>query len=266
MNGTRMMGETMPVSIGTALVFESPNFNIEKWVPSFYVNVKTLYRNLIGAYSEDTALIDASELYNNLLSDMDSLEEAVSIYTKGKSTVYFYLPTYAGITKVLPAAKFKVPTTNNQIVNRAHELMVFNNLKHDIETQKRITLIDTIIPYHDSPTNILTHFAVDLLSNINFPRLTLVESWTGKMKGKAEWNTKLTNGKFLKKLPFNAFTLQIFGDNGNLLSPAPPTLRRAVLRMAEKNTWTPLTTMDKIKYSIGTYDELDVIKELNKYL
>lgn len=261
-----MMGETMTVSIGTALVFESPNFDLKKWGPSFYVNVRTLYRNLIGAYSEDTALIDSAELYNNLINDMDSLEIATSDYTNGKTNIYFYLPSYAGITKVLPAAKIKVPTTNNQIVNHEHEVKVFEHLKKDAQTQKRITMVDTIIPYHDNPTLILTHFAVDLLSNYNFPRLTLVESWTGKTKGKAEWSSKLTNGNKIKNLPFNKFTLQIFGDNNNLLSPALPTLRRAVLKMSETNKWTPLTTMDKIKYSISMYSELDIIQELRKYL
>ena len=97
---------------------------------------------------------------------------------------------------------------------------------------------------------IVTHLPVDLLSRYNFKKLELVESHTGAIKAFPHWHSKLTGGKELVNIPFNAFSLQVFGDNGNLFTPLLPSLRKEVLRLAQEDRWVAITTDDKIRMSL----------------
>src|SRR5690606_9561418 len=83
-------------------------------------------------------------------------------------------------------------------------------------------------------TMLLTHIPVDLLSADRFSKLVLLESHTGAIKPHLSWYTKLTNGKELFRMPFNRFTLQVFGDNGVHFAPMPMKMKQAVKDISEK--------------------------------
>lgn len=103
----------------------------------------------------------------------------------------------------------------------------------------------------------MTHVPVDLLTGTRFSKLTLLESHTAKLKNKLDWNSKLTNGKDLPNMPFNAMTLQVFGDGGLFFSPMPMAVKKEVMSIAEKYKWTPATSLDKVKYGLqGMNDHL----------
>jgi hypothetical protein len=78
-----------------------------------------------------------------------------------------------------------------------------------------------------------------------------LESHTGAIKNPAEWNTKLTGGaKELSNIPFNRFTLQLFGDNGHMFLSGPLRLREIVLGIAKRDHWTSVTTSERVSFGI----------------
>jgi len=98
---------------------------------------------------------------------------------------------------------------------------------------------------------IMTHYSIDLLSRTEFTQLRLIESYSGAIKSKSQWNTKLTDGKLYPRIPFNAFTIQVFGDRNILFMRYPKPVREAVLELSERFKWTTMTTMDKIRLNLN---------------
>jgi hypothetical protein len=78
----------------------------------------------------------------------------------------------------------------------------------------------------------------------------LLETHTGAIKNYLQWNTKLTKGKDLVRMPFCKFTLQVFGDNGNVFSPMSMALKEAVTKLSVDDNWTNVATQDRLIYSI----------------
>ena len=93
------------------------------------------------------------------------------------------------------------------------------------------------------------NFTIDLLSNYSFPSCKLLESHTGKIKPKTYWNSKLS-GKDSGLMPFNAMTLQIFGDGENFAA-YPRKLKLELIELAKKNKWSPITTNAKVESDLN---------------
>ena len=75
----------------------------------------------------------------------------------------------------------------------------------------------------------------------------LLESHTGKIKTRVEWNSKYypyPSGD-MSILPFNRTLLLVFGDKIQF-SPNEMKLRQYVMGAAVKGKWTPLTTREKM--------------------
>ena len=143
-------------------------------------------------------------------------------------------------------AKTSRQVIQQELENRTLKLMLEHN-----HQQKNVQFFDFEIEGRHPDSLIMTHLPVDLLARYRFSRLELLESHTGKIKGPAEWNTKLTNGKELANIPFNSFTLQLFGDNGNMFSPQSISIRRVLLEAAQKWGWTNVSGMERVRDTIG---------------
>lgn len=252
-----------PISIGTSLALEAGAGSYPDRpehpapftrVKQLWINLRTLVRNLNSCLPtdvKDTLLPD--DLWEFVLEEMAIIPAAVTNVSQGNTQVVFYASDYKNMQRRFPGALLRQPRTAKQIMQHSVEettlkMALAKNQDFDVK------LFDMEIEGQYPASFILTHLPVDLLARYRFERLELLESHTGSIKGPAAWNTKLTNGRELTHVPFNRFTLQLFGDNGNMFAPHPLTLRREVMALAHRWSWTNVTTLDKIRDTLRHMD------------
>lgn len=216
------------------------------------INLRTLVRNFYGAMDNSIRKqFNPKSPVDKILDEIAVIEELI-----GSAKVATYYCTYADLVRIVGEPQVRRLNTVNQIQNAKLEedttLYVLERLQ---EKGKRPGLFET---YLKNPNNItkpllLTHQPVDLLSAGSFTGLTLLESHTGAIKPRLFWNTKLGKhkGERPTNMPFNVFTLKVFGDNGNLVNAQDNKIREALMQIAIKYKWTPTTTMDRIRWGIS---------------
>jgi hypothetical protein len=264
----------VPISIGTSLALEA-GFGVypdrpEKPAPftrvkQLWINLRTIVRNLYACLPtdlKDTVLPD--DLWRAALEELSIIESTLAKQAPQVKAV-FYVSDYVRLKQRFPHASIKEPITPKQIVQQKVEdvtlrLMLENNHQHNV------SFFDFDIQGQFPASFILTHLPIDLLARYRFDRLELLESHTGKIKGASAWHTKLTNGKELENVPFNSFTLQLFGDKGNMFSPQSISVRRSMLEAARQGNWTNVSTMEKIRDTVSKVPNQAHRDELMKLL
>lgn len=263
-----------PLSVGTSLAFESlvksnkPSIDPDRRIPQvinltdydeIWINVSTLYRNLIGSLTkDDSARVHSGEVAMGLMQEMDVIKEIVAENTFDKVQVIFYVCDYSDINnRKYPHAILRESTTKNQLINDARR----NDSINEVLKQKKNLLNIRLFKSELKTTQfrkaiIISHVAHDLLSHVNFSQLDLLESHTGVLKKKHQFNTKYTDGKNYPMLPFNKTLLQVFGDSEHFKA-YPMKIRDVVINVAEKYKWTSATTDDKIRYSFSQISDID---------
>lgn len=249
----------IPITIGTSLALEAgmgtypdrpeipPPFTRAK---QLWINLRTIVRNLYACLPTDLKdQVLPDDMWPAALEELSIIASAIGKATHGGTKVVYYVSDYTRLNQRFPGATIKEPTTPKQIVQHRLEettlqLMLANNQEHEVQ------FYEFDIQGQWPASFILTHLPVDLLARYRFERLELMESHTGRIKGPGAWSTKLTNGKELEQIPFNKFTLQLFGDNSNMFAPQSITLRRLVVELATRWNWTNVTTMDKIRETV----------------
>ena len=85
---------------------------------------------------------------------------------------------------------------------------------------------------------IMTHIGLDLLPFTKSSKVKLIESFTGEIKEKNKWYTKLKNvGKSsLQFIPFSEVTYFIFGDD-LFVKPKPLTFRKHLINLSKQAHW-----------------------------
>lgn len=250
----REVGE-VGISIATSVAVESLFANDETIKEEeLWINVRTLFRNLHGsidgAYRK---FLTPAVLTTALLQEMEVIPRALLGTKLHHLKVHFYSCSYKDLKLKLPNAIFREAHTPLQLAYQELEQQTMNLIKSKRDSMDQ--------PFHIFQTKIrgskerstaliLTHSPIDLLFH-DFSSVRLLESHTGAIKSKVEWNTKLTNGKILPPLPFNKFTVQVFGDNNTYLSGMPTKIKEAVIEMAEKDHWHQASSLDRILVSIN---------------
>ncbi len=268
----------IPVSIATSLAIESacgvhPEIPVDippvRTVQHLLVNVRTLVRNIYGAIEGDEKKrLHARDVAPFVIDEMATIDAAVNNASGGACEVIFYFPMYMSLGRSFANAKLKIPQTDNQkhymlLENSTYAELVKFGVPHDFRQ------IDMEIKDVKGSAMILTHYPVDLLSAKHFRSLVLVESHTGKIKNHLQWHTKLTNGNELTRIPFNRFSLQVFGDKATHFLGLSQHFKKLVENMAAENAWTILTKEEKILYSIDKLQDVNdkaVLKSLIRHL
>ena len=266
---TSRVTSAFPISVGTSLALESalvsnkPSIDPLRKIPQkinltdydeFWINISTLYRNLIGSLTkDDSRRVHPGEVANGLMQEMDVIKEIVAAATFDKVKVIFYICDYRDIDpRHYPNAILKLNSTENQKIYQAlHDTSINQVLKERKNSNNIRTFHSELKTSEYRKAIIITHIAHDLLSFKNFKLLDLLESHTGVLKKKHQFNTKYQDGKKYSMMPFNKVFLQIFGDSEHF-KPFPIKLRDTLIKMAETNHWTPATTDDKLRYGIST--------------
>lgn len=255
---TREVG-TLPVSIGTALAFESVfATNALDGYNCVLLNIRTVVRNFYQAFKSGVGLqIDPEDAATCVIDELQTLVDQFKT-----ATPVVYLSTYQDLTKFLPGC--------NQMVVTGEKRMLMDALEDDtiraiLKRQVlRVELFDSCkLEFKvKGKALIFTHCVTDLFVRYEFTDLELLESYTATIKPRSEWYTKLTNGKELTRMPFNKFTLCVFGDKSVFIKPQGLLLRRQLLDVAEANNWTTIVSMDKIRSDLAKLPKSDIRDEL----
>lgn len=257
------------LSIGTSLTFESlftgtsPPYDPDRPIPNkveitnydeMWINLFTIFRNIVGSVpSNEVVRLMSDDIAYVMGEEIELISELVKVNSGGKTKAVFYTSSYENLAKHYKHAKVRMDNTEKQ--RRMTDLMmasVTNYYKsHSLsDTQKHFKLhLKSDRPRKDKVL-LMSHFAFDLLSHTEFSKMDLLESHTGVLKEKAKWYTKYSDGKNLNRLPFNECLLQIFGDSQSF-HPMDKQMRMDVLEIAENSNWNPLTTDERVRYTLG---------------
>lgn len=286
----RELGD-IPISIGTSLALqglinEHPdnrnNPGELAQITRVMVNVDTLVRNFLSSIpSQGIENINFEEAVTYLKNDVEVIQEFFVSQFKGRVRLTFYYQYTHNLKWLFPHAEFKRPTSDKQrLVFQIHRMLLDSLMAVLTEADpmtpsdplpKRITgernfelfVCENKLPMFSDNVAMITHYPHQLLKRFDYNALWLLESHTGRLKGFHQFYTKL---KTLKddKLPFNAFTLQLFGD-GQVFSSFGIKIKREVLALAKQARWTISTSNEKISSDIkknGSDDLIDTYQKL----
>lgn len=251
---------SFPVSLPTGLALETlftsrlPVYDPDRPIPkrvnlssyqTAWINIWTLYRNLISSFDKNTFLtLRVNDLVGALAAEVEVIQSLFAIEGLGVCKPIFYFCSYKDLAKLDPRIRLREDKTELQIAQKDKYLATIKQL----ESMIHLRMLNTnLMPESRTSSLIMTHVPYDLLSHSNFSRLDLLESNTGKLKTRLDWNSKYyqVSGFDMSQLPFLKMLLLILGDRV-LIHPADTKLRRLVLQMAEDKKWTPATTISKI--------------------
>lgn len=258
-----------PCSIGTSLALESifngtqQAYDPEREIPQhinindyeeFWINLATLFRNIIGSLPKNamlhlfpkdiaTTIYEEVELITGLVKDSNSNTKLV-----------FYACDYSAIQHKY-ANKHVALRTDNTEGQKFYSKLLGDTLKVVFKTPHDTNLIKSfkakLEPIGKPKALIITHCAYDLTSSKNFKDLHLIESHSGKLKTKAQWYTKYSDGKDLVMIPFLECLLPVFGDN-EIFRSMGYKVKKEIIELAKEKQWTSVTTKEKVLFDIKT--------------
>jgi hypothetical protein len=209
-----------------------------------WVNLRTLYRNIMGAMSKDVAAqIDPLEVTQILVEEMNIIPDMLREYASRPVKVVYYFNNLNQLERKYPEASIRKDSTQRQqqftqTLGDVMRLMLKN-------CKDSFLAVDDMLPGNHEDTLIITHVVYDLLSERNFGSLTLLESHTGRIKPKALWSSKYYQGRDLSMIPFTEELLQVFGDL-DIFHPMDVNLRKAIIELATRRNWSSVTTRARI--------------------
>lgn len=255
-----------PISVGTSLALESifeasgPSIDPERIIPQkvnitdyaeFWLNISTLYRNILGSLTrEDSLRVSPGELAEVLDAEIEIIQFLTSQQSSNFTKPIFYVSNYQGLKETYPHAIIRTDNTENQKRYRSiHNEAIQKFLKKN-DGSEHIRVFKRDVVADNRPVALMmTHMAYDLLGSKTFSKLDLIESHTGVLKSKALWYTKYLDGKNLPPLPFSVGLLQILGDK-ETFGIRDIKLKKAIIELAKEEKWTPITSRDKIIFDL----------------
>lgn len=220
-----------------------------------WVNIRTLFRNIHGSLDKkvEGGLL-STDYYNVLLEEMNTLTGIIGQYMPA-CTVKFYANSYQSLSKLYPFAYFKEVKTDIQKEYASMENGAIEQLFKFYGKDNGILFAhDVTIRMNGGVCLLFTHYPLDLLSSTNYKGLSLLESHTGAVKHKLQWNTKL-KGDNVQRIPFDRMTIQLFGDSGGLFTPYPVSTRKKLIELATASKWTNQTPKERVVSSVKSLRE-----------
>ena len=254
-----------PLSIGTGLAFETlfepiqsvqdperirpPQLDLALY-DTMWINVSTLFRNLVSALpTGEFAKTDVYDLVATLESEMEVIQ---SLFAQASETCVplFYYCTYDSLfsyekKQAVKALKLRHPSTDSQLYYQDTWEKVLKVLEQRSDTLRHFK--DALAPDRYEKAFVLTHQPYDLTLFRKFMQLDLLESHTGIVKPRHQWNTKYhaMGTESLQMLPFHRRLLLIFGDRV-LIRPMHNAFRAKLIQVSNERKWNSLTTLEKV--------------------
>lgn len=248
-----------PVNIPTSLALESllnvhpelkhkspPHLNYDE----YWLNARTLYRNITTSFTSDMNVFLRPAVIAELMQDEWN---SITTLLQGKTKLnpVLYLCNYQKVqNRYRQHTVFKGDITPKQMDERKRMEESIKLFLKEVGKDYLLMFDTDLIPEAKNLKVIIqTHIAIDLLNEKNFEQLDLLESHTGAIKNRSLWYTKYNNGKELSMIPFTQYFLRIFGDK-EFFSPKDGALRKAIVELAQKYNWGPLTTDGRIRQNL----------------
>ncbi len=241
-----------PVSMGTGLALETilepvqslydearevDKLNDTSDYSIYAFNVSTILRNLISNFKFNELIgLPKKDFLDTLIEEVDFIRshfEAMGLGCK------FYIHTYNYVKSTYPT-KLRKPNTEAQHTVDMINSYCLNHLKKDDD----IHVFDKDVRFgKEERCLIMTHVPFDLLSYSKFSNLDLLESHTGKIKSRKNWNTKYlpVPDCDMSVLPFMEYLLSTFGDHV-MFKPDPINKRQDLYKAMVKKGVNPLTS------------------------
>lgn len=253
-----------PISMGTSLAIESlanmvpdrPKVKPEPitQIDALLINVRTLYRNMVGAIkAADKPGILPEDVADFLVQEMAQCSAAVEKISRGKVATYFYLCRYPDLKKEFPTARLILPNTQKQMLAKQMEDKVIDSIVENPQKFGTPKIFDYYVNgggLSNSRVAMLTHLPLDLVDRYQFKELYLLESNTGAFKAPRDFGSKFKVKPEDAYFPFNKFTLQVLGDGGKMFSPLETDVVKCLTEVSRNNKWTHMTTMEKVKFNL----------------
>jgi len=246
----RDLGEHLAISIGTAVPMEEQVFTEDSKIKYLWLNLRTLYRNFWGTI-EDPPSVQHHLMFEEFYAEVVDLQHMLA--QKQVETTFFITKPPEDIVGYFPDAKVKAPKTDLQRIYADSERLVLNSAEAMIPPESLKYFNVKIVGPQDKEVYVVTHQALDLVSQYEFGRLFLLESHTGKVKTPSEWITKLSTSDKYRHLPFNLFTLQCLGDRSNEFYSLGRSVSTELVDISEKGRWTPNTSLTKVRSDVKKY-------------
>lgn len=258
-----------PLSVGTSHAFETlfPStqnpYDKERKIPecppleqiqSCYINVDTLFRNLVGSLDKRT--FTEGDIGRFLVTIEEEISTIEGLFHTNASYILpiFYHSDYSDLIKKIEKHPSKIvtlrePNTIGQKLYEDRRLKVLTELHRRTDKIKKYKA--GIYPDRYESSLVLTHHPYDLINYNKFSDISLLESNTGMVKNRSLWYTKFHSHPrhSLNNIPFNEKTLLLFGDK-TMITPVKLAARDAILAIADQRHWTSLTTMEKLTLDI----------------
>lgn len=259
----RRLGDKEPLSVGTAIPFEERITNGDRiQADNLWINVRTLFRNFMGAYDAPVKVQSVIGEFYNELTAIDGVCRQFGI------NLQLYYPSYKSFRRRHPGAIVKENLTTRQRLEESDmRVAMLALMSSDLVQQLSIGEADVELPGAKGRTWIITHEPIDLLSRNRFGDLMLLESHTGALKEPDKWILKLQrNAKTAPQyahLPFNEFTYRLFGDN-SLCESQKPSLKKIVLDLSIQKRWTTSTSLSKIRNDLFSVSDREIRETLKR--
>ena len=258
------------LSIGTSLAFESlfearqAPYDADRIIPQkidvrhyneIWINLATLFRNIVGALEDknDYPKLSPWDLAHAVVFEIEMIISLMQNEGHGLCKPIFYYCEYNSLYKrhFPSAVRFREDRTDGQRHNTYTLTKTMTSLFDNIQGGEVYKLDSELIPKKPSNAIILSHMPYDLLSHGNFKRLELLESHTGKLKGRNLWYSKFysVGQEQLNTLPFIRQFLFLFGDHV-MFQPTDIRFRKLLLEISRNRRWTPLTTESKVRLDL----------------
>jgi hypothetical protein len=250
-----------PVSIGTGLALETlflpvtevidpdrvaPPKIVKDAYSTYLINASTLIRNLLSSVTyKDLVTHSPTVILDTLLEEIEYLSTLFQIQDMHMG---LYVNTYEVATKRHQPNVRLISTENQKHIQHLTD----HCLKHLRQQDDVQHFTDKLIYDQAATMLVLTHIPWDLLSHSKVNKLDLLESHTGVVKSRKDWNTKYhkLGDRDLSMLPFTEELLVLFGDS-IMFKPQSVKLRTDKLDELIAKGVHPLMGETTLNYLLG---------------
>lgn len=211
-----------------------------------YINLHTLTRNVISQFNAKALeKIHADEIMRVVLKDITLINKL----TEDKITVTYYGTSLTGFASSVFLPFLREPKT----VKQKKLAYTISTVVTALVKKYRYPRVNGMLHTTHGENLVLTNFLMDLLSN---PANELLESHTGKVKGKKLWYTKLhkiPHADMSTLPPLNRMLL--FTGTSDIFSPsAHMRFREKLIDIATRKGWNSATSNDRVLFDLRIGD------------
>lgn len=270
----RTMGK-YPLSIATSIALESitghpeptngkQTHNSLGGYGEFWINVKTLFRNIAGSLQPNTPKPKNDEFVITVLNEIKAIRDIVQRNSQAK--VIFYISNYDRLDSIYRHVELRRDTTPKQKDYTKTMQDVLQQVIRKIPKDNNYFLLfnHDLRPKTQVRTLMLSHITYDLTFADNFIYLDLLESHTGLVKSKHLWYTKYFQGNTLPPFPLTKYLLPVFGDR-ETFRPLNIKAKSDVLKLIEDCKWHALTTDAKMKHDIKKLNNKFLVETIQSF-